>query len=98
MAITPEGKVQRYCAAGFKRIGGLVRKLKWEGRNGAPDLCIFMPGGIVLFIEVKKDNGKVRVTQSKEHKRMKDRNAHVYIIRTVEEANTLFAKYSLDVI
>ena len=44
--MTPEGKIQKYAKERFEAIGGLVRKLSYEGRSGAPDLLVILPGGM----------------------------------------------------
>lgn len=97
VAMTPEGKVQKYCATAFKRLGALVRKCSWEGRNGAPDLIVFL-NNMVIFIEVKKEGEKPRPNQLKEHERMRQRGAKVHIVDSVAGVNKLVARYSLDVI
>ena len=47
---TPEGRVQKYAKERFEALGGLVRKLSYENRVGAPDLLVILPGGIVWFV------------------------------------------------
>lgn len=93
--MTPEGRVQAYAMAEFKRIGGLVRKLRYEGRTGCPDLLVLLPGGVVLFIEMKKAaNLGPDPHQAREHKRMRRRGASVFTIGSVEQVNELVARYS----
>lgn len=93
--MTPEGKVQAYAMDEFKRIGGLVRKIRYEGRNGSPDLLVLLPGGVVLFIEMKKAaNIGPDPHQAREHKRMRRRGALVFTIGSIEQVNDLVAVYS----
>lgn len=93
--MTPEGRVQAYAMAELKRIGGLVRKIRYEGRNGCPDLLVLLPGGVVLFIEMKKAaNLGPDPHQAREHKRMRRRGALVFTIGSVEQVNELVARYS----
>lgn len=88
--MTPEGKVQAYAMVEFKRLGGLVRKIRYEGRNGCPDLLVLLPGGVVLFIEVKKDE---RIGpdphQAREHKRMRQRGTNVHTVGSIEQVDEL---------
>lgn len=78
----------------FKRLGGLVRKIRYEGRNGCPDLLVLLPGGVVLFIEVKKDERTgPDPHQAREHKRMRQRGAKVHTVGSVEQVNVLVAQY-----
>lgn len=93
--VTPEGKIQAYAMAEFKRIGGLVRKIRYEGRNGCPDLLVLLPGGVVLFIEMKKAaNLGPDPHQAREHKRMRRRGALVFTVGSIEQVNELVARYS----
>lgn len=90
---TPEGKVQAHIKKSFEDIGALVRKIKYEGRNGCPDLLVLINGEI-LFIEVKKDeNTDPEPHQIREHARMRKRGATVLVIGSKSEADKLVAKY-----
>lgn len=92
--MTPEGKIQKYAKERFEAIGGLVRKLSYEGRSGAPDLLVILPGGIIWFVEVKKDeNTKPDPHQLREHERMCKRGANVFVVGTKEDVDTLIANY-----
>lgn len=91
--MTPEGKIQAYAQAEFKKLGGLVRKIRYEGRNGCPDLLVLLPGGLVLFVEVKKDERtKPDPHQLREHERMRQRGANVAIVGSIEQVNELVAE------
>ena len=48
--MTKEGRVQKYAKDRFEALGGLVRKLSYENRAGAPDLLVILPGGIVWLL------------------------------------------------
>lgn len=89
--MTPEGKVQKRIMVGAKEAGALVRKLKWEGRNGAPDLII-MIAGLVIFVEVKKPGGKPDPHQVLEHRRMRKRGMDVRVIDNLGDADLLVAE------
>ncbi len=92
--MTPEGKVQKYAMAEFKKIGGLVRKIRYEGRNGCPDLMVILPGGLVLFIEMKKAaNLGPDPHQAREHERMRKRGAIVRTIGSNEQVDKLVAEF-----
>lgn len=77
---TPEGKVEKYLVDRVRATGGKVRKLKWIGRNGAPDRMIWWPVRgqwpshnklVVIFVELKAPGGKLKKTQQEEHRKMK---------------------------
>lgn len=92
--MTPEGKIQKYAKERFEAIGGLVRKLSYENRVGAPDLLVILPGGIVWFVEVKKDeNTKPDPHQLREHERMRKRGANVFVVGSYKQVDDLIANY-----
>ncbi len=92
--MTPEGKIQKYAKERFEAVGGLVRKLSYEGRSGAPDLLAILPGGIILFVEIKKDeNTKPDPHQLREHERMRKRGANVFVVGSFKQVDTIIANY-----
>ena len=51
-----EKDVEAYLVRQVKKLGG--RCLKWSSMNnvGVPDRVVILPGGVIWFIEVKRDN------------------------------------------
>ncbi|QEG06984.1 endonuclease [Escherichia phage Snoke] len=92
--MTPEGKIQKYAKEQFEALGGLVRKIVYEGRNGAPDLLVILPGSVIWFVEVKKDeNTKPDPHQLREHERMRKRGANVFVVGSFKQVDDLIANY-----
>ena len=92
--MTPEGKIQKYAKERFEALGGLVRKLSYENRVGAPDLLVILPNGIIWFVEVKKDeNTKPDPHQLREHERMRKRGANVFVVGSFNQVDDLIANY-----
>lgn len=61
-----EKQVELYLDREIKKLGGFTRK--WVSPNyvGVPDRIIFMPRGLVFFVEVKSTTGRVTVRQQRE--------------------------------
>lgn len=92
--MTPEGKVQAYAKAEFEKLGALVRKIRYEGRNGCPDLLVLLPWGVVWFVEVKKaENTGPDPHQVREHERMRNRGANVFVVGSKSQVDSLIANY-----
>ena len=68
-----------------RKHGGLAVKLRSPGR-GFPDRTIILPGGKILFIELKRKDGKVSPHQQRWLKRLRDRGHEAYVTWSYEEA------------
>ena len=75
-----ESKVEEYLVEKVKAIGGEVRKLKWIGRNGAPDRLVMYKGA--HFVEVKRPRKDLESHQEREHKRMAAHDLSVWTLTT----------------
>jgi len=61
--------------------GYYVIKLINTNKNGIPDLIAIPPNSDVLFIEVKRPDGKVTKLQEYRHKELEDKGIKVEIFR-----------------
>jgi hypothetical protein len=80
-----EEDVEAYLVKRVKEVGGLTRKVKWPGVEGAPDRLVMLPrrcprvvGGKVaddrstIWVELKRPGGKAKFPKN-EHERKQDR-------------------------
>lgn len=89
--ITPsEGYVQKEVVKFAEARGWLGRKMKYEGRSGAPDFFFFGPGGKILIVEFKAPDEKPRIQQEREHKRLRALGFTIHVIDNVEAGKALF--------
>ncbi|UDG85757.1 PDDEXK family nuclease [Bifidobacterium pseudocatenulatum] len=77
---TPEGRVEARLCDLVRKRGGLCLKWACPGVRGAPDRIVFLPGGHVLFVEVKRPGGRPRADQLAFHRRMARRGTPVYVV------------------
>lgn len=82
-----ESKIEDYLKQKIRAEGGEVRKVKWIGRNGAPDRVVMLKGQ-VCFIELKAPGKKPEPHQKREHKRMRDMGAMVLVIDSREQVDS----------
>lgn len=86
-----ESQIEGYLANRAKALGGETRKLKWVGRSSAPDRLVFLPGGRLIFIELKAP-GKAATfpanaherKQAREHRRMRAMGQRVEVVDSFE--------------
>lgn len=80
-----ESDVEKYLVKRVKELGGEIRKTKWIGRSHAPDRVVFFKG--VWFVELKRPNAAARAGQVREHSRMRQHGAAVFVINTIEQVD-----------
>lgn len=73
-----EKQVESYLREQVRKHGGEC--YKWTGTMGAPDRIVFLPGGVVKFVEVKTTDGKVSKIQKVIHKRLADLGTEVVVV------------------
>lgn len=49
-------------------LGGLCLKWVSPGCDGVPDRIVILPGGRIVFVELKTDGGRLRRIQEYQHK------------------------------
>lgn len=84
-----ESYIEDYLIARAKARGGLLRKVKWIGRHGAPDRVLMLPGGIIIWIELKAPGEVPEDHQLREHKRMRDMGQVVMVIDSLDGVDRL---------
>lgn len=78
-----ESQVEAYLVQRVKALGGEVRKVRWIGRNGAPDRLVMLPG-LTLWVELKAPGAHAKPHQLREHERMRRMGQTVAIIDSLE--------------
>ena len=66
-----ESSIERKLVAGIHKAGGIAYKFVSPGHAGVPDRLILLPGGRVLFVELKTDTGRLSALQKEQHKRLR---------------------------
>jgi hypothetical protein len=87
---TPEGRIEKHLVDRVRETNGQVRKLKWIGRNGAPDRMIWWQihpnfSADIYFVELKRPKGKASRQQAEEHDKMRRSGLHVFVLDTIEK-------------
>jgi len=82
-----ERDIAAYLTKRVAEIGGIYRKVSWEGRSDAPDYLI-MCGGIHIFVETKAPNKKPRASQLREFSAMLNHGGlAVVVVSTLREVD-----------
>ena len=74
-----------------KKAGGMA--IKWTSPNmaGVPDRLVFLPGGRVICVELKRPGEKPTPLQLKVHQRLRDLGADVRVIDSDQQIEELLS-------
>ena len=94
-----ERDVEQYLVEQVKVKGGEVRKVKWIGRNGAPDRIVMLPAynagnhrwPRTIWVELKAPGEKCRPHQIREHERMRRMGQRVEVVDSFEGVDEVLA-------
>lgn len=93
-----ESDIEKYLVKRVKALGGLVRKVKFIGVNGAPDRIVMLPPprpsvedamiyndlSRAIWVELKATGKKPEPHQLREHERMRAMGQRVEVIDSIE--------------
>ena len=90
MITEKEKALERKLVKEAKDRGGWCLKLLSQFVNGLTDRLLLLPGGQILFVELKTTGEKPRRIQEVMHKRLRDLGFEVYVVDSSEKIKALF--------
>jgi len=85
-----ENKVELYLDERVRKLGGITRKWVSPNHVGVPDRIVILHG-VVWFVEVKTEDGKLSTLQSREIRRLQDHGATVKVVYGKTDVDELVA-------
>ena len=85
-----ERELQQKVLKYLKQQSIIAVKVDSTSTRGLPDLLVILPSGEVHFVEIKTPTGKLSVHQQRIHQQLREQNANVHTIRSLEEVEKLF--------
>ncbi|CAK7069773.1 VRR-NUC domain-containing protein [Tissierella sp.] len=73
-----EKVIEEYLRDEIKKLGGKAFKFISPGNNGVPDRLVCLPGGEIVFVELKAPGKKSTANQNLQQKRLKNLGFLVY--------------------
>lgn len=70
-----------------KSLGGLCEKFTSPNRRAVPDRIVTLPGGRIIFVELKAPGRKPTALQSADHERRRALGCDVRVIDSLEAVN-----------
>lgn len=84
-----ERSIETYLREQVRQAGGIAFKWVSPGNNGVPDRIVIMPGGRVVFAELKAPGRKPTQLQQYQHERLRALGCDVRVIDSREGVDTL---------
>lgn len=70
-----------------KALGGMAEKFTSPSKRSVPDRLVTLPGGRIIFVELKAPGKKPTPKQEFDHLRRRDLGCDVRVISTMEEVD-----------
>jgi hypothetical protein len=70
-----------------KALGGTCEKFVSPGRRSVPDRLVTLPGGRIVFVEVKAPGKYPTELQERDHAKRRALGCDVWVIDSIEDAN-----------
>lgn len=80
-----EAKVECALVQAVVRRGGIAYKFTSPSRRGVPDRLVVLPGGRIVFVEVKAPGGRLSKLQDVEIARLRALGARVAVIWSADD-------------
>lgn len=79
-----ERDIERALVKRVKTLGGMAEKFTSPGRRSVPDRLVTLPGGWVIFVELKAPGKKPTDNQLRDHQRRIELGCDVRVIDSLE--------------
>ena len=83
-----EKDIEKILVDGVKGTGGRAYKWVSPGNNGVPDRIVFLPGGRIIFVELKTDTGTLS-----QIKRLRELGQTVEVVKGISGVIQFFEDY-----
>lgn len=82
-----EKHIEAAFVARIKALGGMAEKFTSPAKRSVPDRIVTLPGGRIVFAEIKNVGKKPTPAQQKDHERRRALGCEVVVINSMETAN-----------
>lgn len=80
----------------IKKAGGKAYKFTSPGNDGVPDRIVMLPGGRIVFVELKTDTGKLSKLQELQCRQIAELGQTVRVLHGLAEVRNFFLEFGLE--
>ncbi len=80
----------------IKKAGGKAYKFTSPGNDGVPDRIVMLPGGRIVFVELKTDTGKLSKLQELQCRQIVELGQTVRVLHGLAEVRDFFLEFGLE--
>lgn len=88
-----ESTIEAYLRDEVRKVGGKAYKFVSPGNDGVPDRMVCLPGGCVVFVELKAPGKRSTKLQELQQKKLRDLGFPVWVIDSKIEVDRFISKY-----
>ena len=92
-----ESKIEEWLVCQIKELGGLADKFISPGNPGVPDRIIVMPGGRIIFVELKTEIGRLSGIQKWQRQRYQKLGVDFRLVKGMNAARELVEELKKEV-
>lgn len=75
-----EKNIERYLTTEIKKKAGVSYKFVSPGNSGVPDRIVILPGGRLIFVELKTDTGRLSTLQKVQIRKLRNLGQEVVVV------------------
>ena len=80
----------------IKKAGGKAYKFTSPGNDGVPDRIVMLPDGLIVFVELKTDTGKLSRLQELQCRQIAELGQTVRVLHGLAEVRDFFLEFGLE--
>lgn len=92
-----EKQIENYLREQVKKMGGKAYKFVSPGNAGVPDRIVVLPGGRVIFVELKSPEGRLTVLQQAALGHLRRMGCDAYAVYSKHEVDLVLKESSHEV-
>lgn len=90
-----ERDIEKTLVDEVRKAGGRAYKFTSPGNDGVPDRIVLLPTGLVIFVELKTEVGRLTRLQRIQCERIRDLGQKVRVLHGLREVSEFFEEFGM---